>query len=127
MILKGVDISTWDTDIDWDNLSSSTDFVIIRSSFGTQGTGDVDNRFFEHINNAKSHGVNTGVYHYIYAKDEDEARREARFCLDTIKGYKLEYPVALDIEDASLEDLDSDTLTNICKAFCSEIEKPDIM
>jgi GH25 family lysozyme M1 (1,4-beta-N-acetylmuramidase) len=52
----------------------------------------VDNQFENNYKGAKAAGIPVGAYHYGYAVSEAEARQEARFFLDTIKGKQFEYP-----------------------------------
>ena len=72
---------------------------------------------------AQENGIYCGVYHYSYAVSVEDAVNEANFCIENIKDYKLEYPVAFDIEDKSMIKLGKRTLTDICTAFCDTLEK----
>lgn len=123
-VKKGIDVSFWQGDINWKEVKSSgISFAMIREGYGTRHSGKVDKMFHRNIRNAKANGIMCGVYHYSYARSVNEAYAEADFCIDNIKGYKLEYPVALDIEDESLKYLGKRILTNICKAFCKRVRQ----
>lgn len=123
-VAHGIDVSLWQGDIDFKAVKNSgINFVMIRSSFGREDPKQVDPRFHENIKKAQAAGLHTGVYHYSYATSAADAVNEAKFCLKTIRGYKLSYPVAFDIEDDSMKKLGKRVLTDICKAFCSTIEK----
>lgn len=123
MKLKGIDVSKWQGSIDWDKVKKAgIQFAMIRDGYGKKAPNQVDGYFVRNMKGAKSVGIPVGVYHYSYAKSPDDARKEAEFCLENIKGYTLEYPVAFDIEDPSLASLGKGVLTEICKAFCSKIE-----
>ena len=74
-------------------------YAILRSSFGSPDPSQVDNQFENNYKGAKAAGIPVGAYHYGYAVSEAEARQEARFFLDTIKGKQFEYPVYYDVED----------------------------
>lgn len=118
-----IDVSTWNGNIDWNSVyQSGVKFAMIRSSFGIENPNQVDNKFVRNITNAQRAGVKCGVYHYSYAQSVSAAKQEAEFCLKTIKGYKLDLPVAFDIEDSSQTHLGKDTLTNIVIAFCDKIK-----
>lgn len=118
-----IDVSTWNGNIDWNSVyQSGVKFAMIRSSFGVENPNQVDNKFVRNITNAQRAGVKCGVYHYSYAQSVSAAKQEAEFCLKTIKGYKLDLPVAFDIEDSSQTHLGKDTLTNIVIAFCDKIK-----
>ncbi|MBO4338669.1 MAG: glycoside hydrolase family 25 protein [Clostridia bacterium] len=118
---KGIDVSTFQGDIDWEKVKKGgTEFAIIRGGYGRY---EKDEKFEKNYKNAKNAGVSVGVYHYSYANTVEKARQEAQFCLSYLKGKKLEYPVAFDIEDKSLLPLSKKLLTDITYAFCDEIEK----
>ena len=120
---KLIDVSTWNGNIDWDKVyKSGVRYAMIRSSFGVENPNQVDNKFVRNITNAQRAGVKCGIYHYSYAKSATEAKKEADFCLKTIKNYKIDLPVAFDIEDSSQTHLGKDTLTSIVIAFCDRIK-----
>ena len=121
---KLIDVSTWNGNIDWDKVyKSGVRYAMIRSSFGIENPNQIDNKFVRNITNAVKCGVKCGVYHYSYARSATEARHEAEFCLKTIKGYKLELPVAFDIEDSSQTSLGRRVCTDMVIAFCDTIKK----
>lgn len=121
---KGIDVSKWNGEIDWKKVKDSgIEFAMIREGYGRNDPNQVDKNFHTNIKNALDSGIHCGVYHYSYAVDVQDAINEANFCLENIKGYNLEYPVAFDIEDKSMEKLSKRMLTDICKAFCDTIEK----
>jgi len=120
---KLIDVSTWNGNIDWNKVyKSGVRYAMIRSSFGIENPNQVDNKFVRNITNAQKAGVKCGIYHYSYAKSAAEAKKEADFCLKTIKNYEIDLPVAFDIEDSSQTGLGKDTLTNIVIAFCDRIK-----
>jgi len=122
-MLSGIDVSKHNGTINWKSVKpSGFDFAMIREGYGVSSPNQVDSRFHENIKNAQKAGIYCGVYHYSYAVSTTEAVKEAKFCLENIKGYQLEYPVAFDIEDASLLKLTTRQRTDICKAFCETIE-----
>lgn len=120
MQYNGIDVSTWQESINWNNVSKSgIDFAIIRATYGTTG---VDNYFNVNMNGTKKTSINVGAYHYTYAKSVSESKAEAQHFLNVISPYKFQYPVAFDIEDNSLISLGSSTLTDITRAFCETVE-----
>ncbi|MCM1165963.1 MAG: hypothetical protein NC299_07720 [Lachnospiraceae bacterium] len=117
--LRGVDVSSWQDIIDWKRVKSAgIDFAIIRSSFYVKK----DKTFEYNIVEAQKAGVMVGVYHYCYAETVLEAREEARYFLSIIEPYELDFPVILDFEDPSQEDLGKTRLTAIAKAFLDELK-----
>lgn len=124
MEFKGIDVSKWNGNINWQKVKNSgISFAIIREGYGKKSPSQVDKKFKENIEGAKSAGINTGVYHYSYADSIEDAINEARFCLENISGYQLEYPIVFDFEDKEILKLTNRQRTDICKTFCEEIER----
>ena len=89
-MIIGIDVSTWQGKIDWNQVKNSdVKFAILRSSFGSPDPSQVDNQFENNYKGAKAAGIPVGAYHYGYAVSEAEARQEARFFLDTIQGQAI--------------------------------------
>lgn len=95
--IKGIDISKWNGDIDWNAVKKAgIKFVIIRAGYGTH----IDYKFEQNIENAIKHDMIIGVYWFGYAYTDDMAVREANICLETIKKYKknITLPIFYDYE-----------------------------
>lgn len=121
-VYNGIDVSRYQGIINWKKVKASgIDFVMIRAGYGME-YDQVDGNFHVNIKGAQSAGVECGVYWYSYALNEAEALKEAKVCYDTIKQYKLTYPVAFDIEDPSQAGLSKDKISNITKTFCDYLE-----
>ena len=89
---------------------------MIRAGYGME-YDQVDANFHTNIKNAQAAGLECGVYWYSYAVSTSEALKEAKVCYNTIKGYKLSYPVAFDIEDPTQTGLSVTTISNMTKVF----------
>lgn len=121
---KGIDVSSWQGEIDWKKVKESgIEFAMIREGYGRKDPNQVDKYFHTNIKKAQEQGIYCGAYHYSYSISVEDAINEANFCIENIKDYKLEYPVAFDIEDKSIFKLGKRTLTDICKAFCDTLEQ----
>jgi len=136
--VEGIDVSQHNGEIEWEKAAQSTDFAIIRAGFRGYSSGDVaeDSKFKENIEAANKAGIPVGVYFYSQAVNEKEAREEAAFVLDLIKGYDVELPVFIDFEysydkngehagrlfDAGLSSAEA---ADIINAFCEKINKAD--
>ena len=115
----GIDISTWQDNLDYSLCTSNgVKFAILRAGFSTTK----DNRFEKHYENATNQGWDIGAYWYSYATNVNEAKEEANYFLSVIKGKKFTYPLFLDIEDNSLARLGKDTLNSIVETFANVIE-----
>lgn len=120
---NGIDISKWNGTVDFQKAKNDgVDFAMIREGYGKENPNQIDKKFEENYKKAKAVGVPVGVYHYSYADSVADAKLEAQFCLKNIKGKQLEYPVVFDIEDKEQLKLNNRQRTDICKAFCEEIE-----
>lgn len=119
-VFRGIDVSKWQGDINWKKVySSGVDFAIIRSSYGKE---HVDEKLEANVAGCEKYGISYGFYHYTYATSVKEARREARFFLNTIKKYKPDYPIVLDIENDHFKSMSRKKVTNILVAFMTELE-----
>lgn len=117
--VKGIDVSVWQGVIDWKKVKESgVKFAIIRASVGDK----VDKMFDYNITEAQKNGINVGVYHYCYAMSVEEAREEARFFIETVKPYQVNYPLMFDFEDNTQIKLGRETLTEMAQAFLSELK-----
>ncbi len=124
----GIDVSTWQDDIDWAKVKASgIDFVFIRLGFRGYGTGKLvlDNMYHRHMQGAQAAGLKVGVYFFTQAINAQEAVEEASMCLQYVSGYRIDYPIAIDIEwaasDARTNNLTTAQRTEICRAFCETI------
>lgn len=80
---KGIDISKHQGTVDFSKVKSSgVEFVILRSSY-RQTT---DQKFFEYVKGCNDNGIPIlGVYHFIYALNEQKALEEAKFCVEQVR------------------------------------------
>lgn len=121
---KGIDVSRHQGTIDWQKVKDSgVEFAILRSSYGKEDKAkQTDSQFLTNYAAAKSVGMPIGCYHYSYATTVDEAKQEAEFFLDIVKGCSFEYPVCFDIEDTSQASLGKSLLSDIATTFCSTVQ-----
>lgn len=123
MSLNGIDLSTYQRNVNYMSLKASgIDFAIIRSGFG-KNSSQKDNLFEEHYSGLHYVGIPIGVYHYSYLTSEENAVLEARNCLNFIKNKDIQLPVFLDVEEGRSARLGKEKLTNAIILFCEEIEK----
>ena len=123
----GIDVSKWNGNIDWAAVSNSgVSYVIIRCGYrgSSQGKLIEDPKFTANIQGATAAGLKVGVYFFTQAVDEVEAVEEASMVLEQIRGYKISYPVFLDVEPSGgrADSIDRATRTAVCRAFCETIQ-----
>lgn len=123
MEYRGIDVSKYQGDINFKKVKDSgCEFAVIRIGYGMYES-QKDEKFEANYEGFRGQGIPVGVYLYSYAKSVDEAKREASVTLKWLKGRELNLPVYFDIEDKSQINLGKKILTNMCEAFCDEIEK----
>lgn len=80
--IKGMDISEWQGTIDFAKAAKDVKFVIIREGYRKT----VDKKFFEYVKGFQAAGVPIqGVYHFIYAMTNEDARLEAENCIKNVQ------------------------------------------
>lgn len=116
----GIDVSVWQRDFNFNQAAQEgVKFAILRGAYNLSK----DTRFEEYYRNAKSAGLNIGVYHYTMATTVEEAEKEAQFLLDNVlAGKQFELPVYFDIEDSVHKNLSKTKVTEITKAYLSYLE-----
>ena len=108
IVLHGVDISKWQGTINWDNLKSSTDFAIIRASYGCPDSGQsasqyVDTKVQINQSEARRVGILRGYYHYSYPQYNDPEPEADQFLysVGTLQEGEI---LCLDYEESSTKD-----------------------
>lgn len=100
--LIGIDVSSWQGDIDFERVrEAEVEFAMVRvgSKWGFDKDFFLDSKFHQNMKGFNEVGIPVGAYFYSYARNEDEARREAEWLLENIKGYDVSLPIAFDFED----------------------------
>lgn len=100
MAKKIIDVSTWQGVIDWEQVKPHIDGAILRVGYGSDIASQDDEQFKRNADECTRLGIPFGVYIYSYADSANKARSEAQHVLRLIEGYKLAYPVYLDLEEA---------------------------
>lgn len=123
---KGIDVSEFQGIINWDDVKNAgIEFAILRAGYGQN---NIDSQFTRNIEECKRVGMPIGIYWFSYALNEDMAKAEARYAVQAIEGYELEYPIAYDFEQASVNYCENNGInvteefaTQLVLAFCNEI------
>ena len=125
-MLKGIDVSTLQGNIDWSHVSA--DFAMIKA---TQGRGEgaatrllsrfTDSKFKRNITSAR---CPCGVYHYFTARDKSKALAEIDYYCSIIEPYRKNITLwaALDVESKYLDGLGKFELTAIVRTALERIE-----
>ena len=122
-MLKGIDISYHNGEIDFSKVKSQVDFIIIRSGYGIKTTDSKEVKFDIYYEEAKKNNIPVGTYWYCYATTTEEALLEAKTFLNKVKGKKFEYPIFYDIEERKILNQGKENVSKIAKTFLEEVEK----
>lgn len=123
MMKKGIDVSSYQGQIDWTKVKPYIEFAIIRCGYGNNVRSQDDVYYERNAEACKELAIPFGVYLYSYATNLDEARSEVLHTLRLIRDKKLEYPVFLDVEDRRQMALSKERLVEIVKYYCEEMER----
>jgi GH25 family lysozyme M1 (1,4-beta-N-acetylmuramidase) len=120
--LKGIDISAWQTDVDWQAIvDAGIEFVILKLG----QSGRLDEMFIDHVNNVVAHGLKYGVYFYSKATSAEDAQAESDWVDAQIKQYLNgvcpEMGIWYDMEHNSIADSGTD-ITALCRTFIDQLK-----
>lgn len=129
-VLRGVDVSEHQLDIDWKQVAASgVDYAYIRVGWrGYTEGGLFEDAYFErNIQGALDAGLHVGVYMFSQAVTVQEAIEEADFVLERIGKYNVTLPVVFDWEkieaaEARSHGLTMELRTDCARAFCETIK-----
>lgn len=129
----GVDVSSHQGKIDWQAVAEDgVEFAFIRAGFRGYETGRIaeDSRFVENAEGAAAAGLDIGLYFYSQALNEQEAREEAQFLIDSLEriNARVALPLVFDWElpegeNVRTEDLSGAEQTRCCEAFCTAVRE----
>ena len=129
-VLRGVDVSEHQLDIDWKQVAASgVDYAYIRVGWRgyTEGGLFEDVYFERNIQGALDAGLHVGVYMFSQAVTVQEAIEEADFVLERIGKYNVTLPVVFDWEkieaaEARSHGLTMELRTDCARAFCETVK-----
>lgn len=121
--LKGIDVSVWNGNIDWDAVKGNIDFAILRAGFGGNYEKQDDKTFKQNADACTRLGIPFGVYLFSYANSDAKAKLEAQHVLRLVKGYNLSYPIYYDLEDANTTGrCSNEAILGFSKTFANEVQ-----
>lgn len=99
MALRIIDVSEHNQKINWEQARNHIDGAILRCGYGMDMKSQDDLWWKYNADECTRLGIPFGTYLYSYADTDTKSRSEAAHVLRLIKGYKLSYPVYLDLEE----------------------------
>ena len=103
-VFHGIDVSVYQGTINWKKVKAAgVDFAFIRcgGTWGRSAFGQYDDSTYSaNVSNARSNGVNVGVYYFSLCITEAEAIKEADFAIAKVKaaGLPKGTPIIMDYE-----------------------------
>lgn len=117
-LYDGIDVSGWQGNIDFAQVKNSgIEIVYMKAS---EGSSFVDPYFNQNYTNAKANGLKVGFYHYLTARNIEEAIIQARFFVATISGKTPECKLAMDFE--SFGNLTIEEINQVALTFVRTVE-----
>lgn len=130
---KGIDVSKYQEDIEWQKVKDdNVAYAFVRLGLRGYESGKVvlDEKFEQNMQGASAVGIGLGAYFVTQAINEQEALEEAEFVIENLKPYqdKVNYPVAIDIEEvasssARTAQLTAEARTKLCITFLERIKE----
>lgn len=106
-ITIGIDVSSHNNEIFWNQVTNTDiEFAFVRLGYRGYQSGSliVDDYYYYNMDETEHYNIDNGVYFVTQAVNNDEAIEEANFILGKIRGYDLELPIVIDIEEVINDD-----------------------
>ncbi len=127
MQMKGIDVSSYQGDIDFKKVKESgMDFVIIKAGEWNSTREDFERycqAFEKYYTDAKAAGLYVGAYWFCDGMTLEEIESEADTCLSVIEGKQFEFPVYMDLERDYQLNLGKEFCSDAVRTFCDKLEK----
>ena len=126
-----IDVSEHQGEIDWKAVSGvGIKVAMLRIGYRGYGTGAIklDEYFESYYKGATKAGLSVGVYFFSEAINRQEGIEEAKFCLEHVKGKKIDQPIVIDTEyvfedeTARANEISVEDRTAAVVGFCETIE-----
>ena len=119
MEIKGIDVSSYQGEIDWKTVNEyGMGFAILRI---TEIGNKTDSKFERNYKGCVDNGIPVGVYKLSYAESVAEIQKEAEKVVDALAGRKLDFPVWLDLEYSEQREMSESMLSTMIKTFWSVV------
>lgn len=123
MSYKGIDVSKYQGDIDWQKVKADgVQFAVIRAGYGRE-LSQKDPYFEKNYAAAKSVGLQVGAYWYSYADSIEDAKTEARTFLEAVKGKSFDLPIYYDVEENAQAQKGKEFVTSCILAFTDLVKQ----
>ena len=126
----GIDVSKYNGTVSWNSVKKAgVEYALLRVGARGYSSGNIvlDEKFTENLKGCQDNGIDVGVYFFSQAINTNEAIEEASYCVASLSGNRIRYPIIFDSEEVlndsyRTENLSSTELTNIFKAFAEVVK-----
>lgn len=127
MALIGIDVSRYQGTIDWNQVKNAgIAFAMLRGGYGQN---NIDPYFHRNAAACQQLGIPFGIYWFSYAYTVQMAAREAEYCIELAKQYKITWPLAFDLEYDTIRygaqngvTIGKNLATDMVIAFCEKVK-----
>lgn len=121
---KGIDVSQYQGDINFDIVAKNIDFAIIKAGGSNAGFYTAE-KFEENYNGFKAVGIPLGAYYYVGEKclSEKDGIADAKRFIKIIEGKSFDYPLFIDIEETPTDAKSRKGATDAVIGFCDTMIK----
>ncbi|MEJ5927840.1 glycoside hydrolase family 25 protein [Corynebacterium sp. H128] len=113
---SGIDVASWQGNIDWATVNNSQDFAFVKA---TEGIGYQNPQYAQDIQQAKDNGLTVGAYHYA-RPGTDPVAQAAEFAA-AYKAHPQDLPPVMDLEQT--DGLAPEQLQEWTRTFLGETER----
>ena len=125
----GIDVSKYNGTVSWNSVKKEgVEYALLRVGSRGYSTGNIvlDESFQKNLEGCRNNGIDVGVYFFSQAINTNEAIEEANYCVASLSGNAIRYPVIFDSEEIlndsyRTENLTPAELTSIFKAFADVV------
>ena len=110
MSTKGIDVSHYQGNVNWEKVKPQIDFAILRMGLGDDITSQDDKQFERNYAECVRLGIPFAVYFFSYAVNKAKVAKEITHIKRLLNGKKINAPVYIDVENT--RGLDWRTISN---------------
>ncbi len=126
VVMKGVDVSEFQEDIDWNKVyADGIDFAVLRAGYTSTVNAEYyeDELFEDHYAGAKAAGLKVGAYIYTSAFNRAEMKSNIEQLIETLDGKDFDMPIYIDVEtDSRQVPLGRKALTELVAYGCELLQ-----
>ena len=125
MAIKGIDVSEFQGNIDWDKVKNDgVEFALLKlGNIYDYDANYKDSKFESNYKNAKAQGIKVGAYIYNYCNAVDTLKKGLKWAFEKLGNKKPDLPIYLDMEDKDIQGETKVSLTEQCNEFAKFVQE----